>query len=289
MSINPRVVDVSHWQGRSINWQIAANAGLWGVINKCTEGSGSAGYVDDTYTLNRKAAAANNLDWGAYHFLRPGSMSDQVNAFVSHAEPDANTLMALDHEDPRVSVTSAREFMDRLDQKLGRSCVLYSGFLIKQQLGAYHDPFWGSHRWWMAQYSANPQGQASWASIWLWQYTGDGNGLLPHSIPGVGTNIDINSYGGTRDQLKADWAGGVATPAPAPVLDPNAKPMLMFGSKNVAAVKMLQQALNAAGAMIGVDGDFGTKTLAAVRTFQGVRGLSVDGVVGDKTWAALNG
>ena len=37
----------------------------------------------------------------------------------------------------------------------------------------------------------------------------------------------------------------------------------------------------------GVDGDFGTQTLRAVKRFQKKYGLKVDGVVGAKTWTAL--
>jgi peptidoglycan hydrolase-like protein with peptidoglycan-binding domain len=40
---------------------------------------------------------------------------------------------------------------------------------------------------------------------------------------------------------------------------------------------------------IGVDGDFGAKTEAAVKEFQRNRGLDPDGVVGKQTWAALFG
>ena len=36
-----------------------------------------------------------------------------------------------------------------------------------------------------------------------------------------------------------------------------------------------------------VDGDFGMKTELAVRRFQAMKFLKVDGKVGDKTWAAL--
>ena len=57
-----------------------------------------------------------------------------------------------------------------------------------------------------------------------------------------------------------------------------------------AAVKALQQALNAAGVVPAIiaDGVFGDKTVAAVKYFQQSKSLSVDGVAGPKTFAALN-
>jgi len=57
-------------------------------------------------------------------------------------------------------------------------------------------------------------------------------------------------------------------------------------------VKQLQTMLQNLGydlGICGVDGDFGTATDKAVRAFQKDHGLKVDGVVGPKTWEALEG
>lgn len=53
------------------------------------------------------------------------------------------------------------------------------------------------------------------------------------------------------------------------------------------AVRALQALLRDMGSTIGVDGTFGNQTRVAVRKFQRVHGLSVDGVVGPATWHKL--
>jgi peptidoglycan hydrolase-like protein with peptidoglycan-binding domain len=66
-------------------------------------------------------------------------------------------------------------------------------------------------------------------------------------------------------------------------------PTLSQGSQGGAVVD-LQQKLDAAGFNVGAaDGDFGPHTKAAVVAFQHAHGLTADGVVGPKTWAALRG
>jgi len=52
-------------------------------------------------------------------------------------------------------------------------------------------------------------------------------------------------------------------------------------------VKVAQTLLNAKGASLVVDGDFGTLTDTATRAFQTANGLDVDGIIGPNTWAAL--
>lgn len=72
----------------------------------------------------------------------------------------------------------------------------------------------------------------------------------------------------------------------APTIDVSAYPTLRKGATG-AWVLLLQQLLCARGYIVDCDADFGSDTLAKVRLFQANRGLVVDGVVGQKTWAAL--
>ena len=60
------------------------------------------------------------------------------------------------------------------------------------------------------------------------------------------------------------------------------RPLIVEGSKG-DAVRDLQEIL-----AIKVDGDFGPNTKASVETFQGQKGLKVDGKVGEKTWIILD-
>ncbi|HJQ58126.1 MAG TPA: glucosaminidase domain-containing protein [Vineibacter sp.] len=69
---------------------------------------------------------------------------------------------------------------------------------------------------------------------------------------------------------------------------PPPRPRLLFLGASGEDVRGVQQALNTRNdAMLEVDGDFGSLTMLAVRHFQQARGLTVDGVVGDETRAAL--
>lgn len=78
-----------------------------------------------------------------------------------------------------------------------------------------------------------------------------------------------------------------APTAPKPPPSSGATPTLRLGAKG-ASVEKLQTALRGKGYGVSVDGDFGPRTLAAVKSFQQSHGLAADGVVGPNTWKALN-
>lgn len=195
--MTPNVIDIYH--GNIVNDFAALKAdGVQGVIHKCSQG---AGYADPLYTVRRKQATDAGLLWGAYSFNTGESVQAQINEFFSHAEPDVNTLMALDFEDnphSQMTLFQAKQFLDLADAKLGRKLVLYSGNRIKDLLGAHADPFLGSHRLWLPQYGPIAKTQASWVSPWLWQYSESGK------LPGTAGAIDLNLYTGTN--LAQEWA-----------------------------------------------------------------------------------
>ncbi|MGO9958663.1 MAG: peptidoglycan-binding domain-containing protein [Solirubrobacteraceae bacterium] len=89
------------------------------------------------------------------------------------------------------------------------------------------------------------------------------------------------------DASSQSW---IAISRPAGTL-PGYVPDAAMASVGVGAqgdlVVWAQEHLIAAGYVLGVDGDFGNSTLAAVLAFQAAHGLATDGIIGPDTWSAL--
>jgi lysozyme len=208
MQFNAVIVDLSHFDNVK-DWDAAKTFGILGVINKATEGPG---LTDKTYAVRRKPASDHGLLYGGYHFMRPGDPIAQADHFLevamNVAQPD-DLLLALDHEDRGVPLDNVKQWLKRVFDKTGRMPVLYSGFLIKEQLGQRHDDFLMRHRLWLSHFSSQPVWPPNWKAPWIIQFTGDGIGPGPHQVPGIEIEggIDLNHFGGTPAELNAEWAG----------------------------------------------------------------------------------
>jgi len=212
--VKPVVVDLSHYNTIPQSLIPARDAGILGVIHKATEGQG---YTDDKLKARWSLAQDAELLWGVYHFVRPGSMSDQVDDFLAAAEPysDDNTLYALDYEDDGVSIDDVVEFMTMVEERTGRSPVIYSGNVLKEMLSP-SDGRLSGYRLWLAQYNDTFSLPPTFSEAWLWQYSDGSHGPTPHSVPGINSPVDCNAYVGSGD-LVAEWAGGTGTvPGPTP-------------------------------------------------------------------------
>ncbi|TDT97539.1 peptidoglycan hydrolase-like protein with peptidoglycan-binding domain [Streptomyces sp. 846.5] len=101
------------------------------------------------------------------------------------------------------------------------------------------------------------------------------------------TSHSLGVDGQVGPQTKAALYGSTTSGAPAINLQSSQCPANIIEGEDDGCVTTLQSLLDAHGASIAVDGDFGANTLAAVKAFQSANGLGVDGQVGPKTKAAL--
>ena len=113
-----------------------------------------------------------------------------------------------------MSLAQAKDFIQKLDTRLGRKAVIYGGNLLKTALGGTHDAFLGQHRLWWAQYNITANIPPTWSQFWLWQFTDGHHGPPPHAVDGIGP-CDIDNFEGTAAAV-ASAMGSVAPAAASP-------------------------------------------------------------------------
>lgn len=196
--MTPKVLDLYHGDTVS-SFDDAYTAGIRGIIHKATEG---ASFDDSAYAPRRSEALDSGLLWGAYHFLRPGDIAGQAHRFLDVAAPTGTTLLAADHEDPRVNLSDLIAFLMEIEAA-GHKPVIYSGFLIKEQIlkaSPNQKSYLAGHSLWLAQYSTAPKVPFPWSKPWLWQYSEKGH------VSGISGNVDVNAFDGSDDDLTGQWA-----------------------------------------------------------------------------------
>jgi lysozyme len=205
---NPVVVDLSHWNPTP-DWAKLKAGGTVGVIHKATEGTGN---VDATLFARAKPAMDAGLKWSTYHFLRPGKMQQQMDFYLSTIDPVQGERVCLDHEDKGVSLTDLEYCVNYLAQKRpDLQVAIYSGNVIKEQLGNNYSETLSKTSLWLAQYTT---GTPSWpARTWpqwsLWQYTDKAQ------VSGISQPVDGDRFNGSIEQCLA-WFGPAGDTTPVP-------------------------------------------------------------------------
>lgn len=211
--MQPIVIDLSHHNTIPSSLKQARSFGVEGVIHKITEG---IGFIDSKAQARFHLAREAGLLWGGYHYLKKTALGDvQAKYFVQTMERlgilDDKTLLAADHEERGTPLSTLMEFLGEVEKLTDRRPVIYSGFLIKEQLTSYAGSPWaGDYRLWLAQYSNTPTLPKGFSNWWLWQYTDKGK------VPGIDGNVDLNAYSGDIDQLATEWAGHLKGTSPPP-------------------------------------------------------------------------
>lgn len=199
-------IDVSRFQG-DIDWHAAAHAGVNFAFIKATEGGD---LLDAEFTRNWHAAARAGVLRGAYHFYYfCTDARTQARWFIRNVPRGAGALPpVLDMEwnphsptcqkrpAPAVVRREMNVFLNRLERHYGQRPIVYTTpqFYRENDLGRVRAEFW-------LRSVAKPLAEVYPGQHWhFWQYSGTG------IVRGIGGDVDLNAFGGTRTQ----WAKWVA-------------------------------------------------------------------------------
>ncbi|MEV4440575.1 GH25 family lysozyme [Streptomyces sp. NPDC049577] len=280
-----RGLDVSAHQG-NVNWSAVRAAGASFAYVKATEG---LTYKNEFFSQQYNGSAAAGLVRGAYHFARPENSGGtaQADNFVDQGggwRKDGRTLPgALDIEYSPVQgapacyglgqsqmVSWISDFVERYHARTGRYPAIYTTTSWWSRCTGNSAAFAGKSPLWIANFNGSalplPHG---WTGYAVWQTADKG------PFPG-----DQDVFNGSPQDLKK-FANGDYTPPSTP-----GWPAVQQGQSG-SQVTAAQHLLNAHGAHLDVDGQFGPATRDAVIAFQNAVHLTADGIIGPNTWQAL--
>ncbi|WP_312693511.1 glycoside hydrolase family 25 protein [Caproiciproducens sp.] len=187
-------IDIAHFQGNP-NFAKVKAAGIRFVMLKATEG---VNYIDPCFKTNAAAATAAGLPIGVYHFLRAGSVADQVRDCLAAIKPYKITWpVAVDVEHAELLALGRDKLTDMvLDfcariKAAGYQPMVYSNYnwlygskmLDVDRIKAAGIPIW------MAWYSnATPDNTDRSSLCDMWQYASDGK---VDGITSNGLDMDV--------------------------------------------------------------------------------------------------
>ncbi|MGV8676935.1 glycoside hydrolase family 25 protein [Pseudomonas aeruginosa] len=199
---------IDPYYANSIDWdKLASEPRVVAVIHKSTIGTDR---LDSSYFARKKDAKERGYLWGSYHWGVAGNPEQQADFYIDTVKPEEDELIALDLEDASskklMNADEAVRFIERVKQRVGRYPVLYTNHASAKLISSkYQSSSFSKTPLWYARFKPKvtdfPVGV--WSSYTLWQFSSEI--LLQMPIPGVKSDMDINVYNGTVEQLRAAW------------------------------------------------------------------------------------
>lgn len=220
-SNTPIILDAYH--KNSIDWnKLREDKRVAGIIHKATEGET---FADPKYQSRRNLAKANGYKWGSFHLLKKGNPIKQAEFYLNNIGPDtSDEIMALDVECTentscdalkyKVSVEEIKTFLIYIKQKTGRYPILYANRFVVEELSEKfsNDEIFTKTPLWYARFRKKvddfPEG--IWKTYTFWQFSSEincqpGEECL-YKVPGTFSDMDINVYNGTIEEMRTNWA-----------------------------------------------------------------------------------
>ncbi len=269
-------IDVAKWNC-NIDWKRVKSDGVKFAILKAINKQNN---VEDAFERNYKGAQSVGIPTDVYNYLYTTTTQQAVataNKVVSVIKGKNIKVVWADAEDKTlqglgINLINILNAYKEVIEKAGYSFGVYTGLsFYNSYIRPYADkidcPFWIARYYksynemdFAEEPDKNFKPNISHRLVG-WQYTSSG------IVDGINDTVDLDKkYDSATQEI----------------------PTLRLNSRSVY-VKQLQEKLNSLGYDCGnADGIFGSKTEKAVEQFQKVNNLTVDGVVGVRTWAKLD-
>jgi GH25 family lysozyme M1 (1,4-beta-N-acetylmuramidase) len=264
-------IDVSKHQG-VIDWKKVKADDIDFAMIRASFGRNGDGFknngIDDMFEDNYKNAKAAGVKVGAYHYCYADTLAEahkEADNFLTRLKGKTfDYPVALDLEDGETTgklsdkeITDiAIAFLEDV-KKAGYDVMIYCNkywFTSKVE-----DSRLKNYPHWLAEWKDKPTYSGKFD---MWQYTSDGR------VSGIKGRVDMNE--GYKDYGKK----------PAPKSDSKVKQLQCF--LNMLNIR------DDNGKALAEDGSYGPKTTQAVRKFQKITGIKVDGNAGPQTMGVIN-
>ncbi len=281
MAIDLKIIDVSEYQG-VIDWE-KVKAQIDGVIIRCGYGMDNPKRDDACFRRNADECTRLGIPFGVYLYSYADS-TEEIKSEAAHVlrliqgySLSYPVYLDLEEASVRQGATDRTGIFGDIIENAGYTCGVYAN------TSWWNNYLKGLDRFtkWVAQYYKECQYKGS--RLDMWQYTANGK------IDGIKGSVDISHC--YRD-FPAEIGEKKTKPAEDSPQDGTVTvklPILQNGKKGIS-VKALQFLLIGNGCTCGswgADGSFGSATQQAVKNYQKMKGLAVDGVVGASTWTGL--
>lgn len=290
-----KVIDLSKWNTVT-DYNALRSSGVEGVIIRLGYRSYGAGKIteDPKFKIHLNGVKSAGIPVGIYFFTTAISVAeaeeeaDYVAKMIKDNNIDLQFPIYVDAEYTTSTLSGRSDNLGPLE----RTTYLLA-FVDRCKKNGYDAGIYATSYWFLHKLDTSRLTNVkSWVSLFSskepkyktciqgWQYTQTAN------INGVKGNCDVSYYYGDIKSNKITHTA--STSNMTSFINPYKEPVAIIKKPFIGeGVKWIQFELNQEGNTLDIDGEFGDKTLAAVKAFQASHKLEVDGEVGPLTREAL--
>jgi lysozyme len=194
-------IDVSYYQGGSIDWNAVAGDGYRYAFIRVSHG---INIIDTYFDRNWAEVKKAGLIRGAYQYFVPSQdAAAQAQVLLDNMGPlqagDLPPVIDVEQTDGMTGVQIAAKvqaWIDHIEANLGVTPIIYTGkYFWEDNVGS---GAFVSYPLWLPYYEVVcPNTPSPWTNWVFWQWTSTGK------VAGIPGNVDLDIFNGSLDELKA--------------------------------------------------------------------------------------